>query len=116
MNTWAVGAEAKPRPSLGRRQQLRRAAQGEVEGCAVFWSALGPDAASMPVDDALHRSQPDTGTFEIVRRVEALEGAKELLHVFHLESRAVVADEIDDFVMGAGCWGLGVSCLSARPP
>jgi len=50
-----------------------------------------PDAPAVPVNNALHCSQPDTGTFEFGDGVQALERPKELVGIGHVESRAVVA-------------------------
>ena len=41
--------------------------------------------------DPLHGRQADAGAFEVVRRVQALEGAEQLVRVGHVEARAVVA-------------------------
>ena len=55
--------------------------------------ALGPHAAAVAVNDALHRGEANAGAGKICRRVQPLEGAKELAGVSHVEARAVVADE-----------------------
>lgn len=49
----------------------------------------------MPGDDALYGGEADTGSFEFAGRVQPLEDAKELAGVGHVETGAVVANEVD---------------------
>ncbi len=49
------------------------------------------------MDHALNNGQSDASALELVRPVQALENAEELVGVAHIESGAVVADEIDGF-------------------
>jgi hypothetical protein len=48
----------------------------------------------MFVDDALHDGKPDSGAFIILRPMEALEDAEQLVGIGHVESNAVVPDKI----------------------
>ena len=52
----------------------------EIERGAFIHEALGPDLAAMPVNDALHRGKPDSGTLEGIRLVQALEDAKKFVN------------------------------------
>ena len=56
----------------------------------------------MSDDDASHGSQSDAGAFEFVRAVESLENAEELIGIFHVEARAIVADEERCFAVAFG--------------
>src|SRR5207237_10066424 len=80
-----------PRPSY----DAPLARQGEVEGGALVHDALGPDPASMSLDDALHQGQADPRTFKLVRAVHTIEHLEELARVRHVEPDAVVSDEVD---------------------
>ena len=51
----------------------------------------------MSIDDAVHGRQTDTAAFEFVGAVEALKRSKQFLRVIHIESHAVVTDEINIF-------------------
>ncbi len=50
----------------------------------------------MTVHHALNSREANSGTFEVRNGVKALKGAKELGGVSHVESRAVVAHEVDE--------------------
>ncbi len=56
---------------------------------------LRPDAPAVALDDALHDRQADAGAFIFLRAVQPLEDAEELVGVAHVETGAVVADEIN---------------------
>jgi hypothetical protein len=43
--------------------------------------------------DALHRSQPYARAFERFGRVKALEYPEQLIHIRHIESDSIIADE-----------------------
>ena len=49
------------------------------------------------MDDALHDREADAGTFEILRAMQPLEHAEELVGVSHIEAGAIVADKDDLF-------------------
>src|SRR5262245_28140004 len=66
--------------------------EGEVERRALIDVRLGPDAAAVSIDDALHYGQPDAGAVEFTVVVETLECAEQFSGVSHIESRAVVTD------------------------
>src|SRR5712691_4345641 len=85
-----------PPSGLGLRHVAARffhaiGVEREVERGALARLGIGPDAAAVPVDDALDRRQPDPGALILVARVQALESAKELVGVRHVEAGAVVA-------------------------
>ena len=73
--------------------------QGEIEGGALIDLGFGPDAAAVAVQDALHQGQADAGALVIFHRMQALEDAKQLVGVLHVEADAVIADEIDGFAV-----------------
>ena len=67
--------------------------QAEEERRALVLRAVHPDLAAVALDDPPHDGQPHAGAFELIRAVQALEDAKQLVHVLHVEADAVVLDE-----------------------
>ena len=63
---------------------------------------LCPHAPPMPLHDSLHDRQTDAGALELLGAVEPLEDAKQLVGVFHLESRTVVPDEVRQLARAGG--------------
>ena len=53
----------------------------------------------MPVNDPLHNRQANAGALKFIGAVEALEDAKQLAHITHVKSGAVVAHKIDALVL-----------------
>jgi hypothetical protein len=49
----------------------------------------------MPADDALYGRKAYPGAFEIRRGMHTLERAEQVPGVFHIETRAIVTDEIN---------------------
>src|SRR4051794_31911983 len=66
----------------------------KVERRSLVDGPFGPDAAAVAMDDPLYRRQADPGALELGLVVEPLEGTEQLVGVRHVESRAVVADEV----------------------
>ena len=74
--------------------------------------------AAVPMYDPLNGGQADAGSLEFFEAVETLERAEELIGVSHVETGAVVADEIDAltlFVMSADR-DLGVGLFGGEFP
>jgi hypothetical protein len=46
------------------------------------------------MDDSLHDCQTHSGSLEFVVPVQALENAKELIRMLHVETSAIVPDEV----------------------
>ena len=67
--------------------------EGEVERRAFVNLRFGADVASMPMDDALDRRQPDACAFEFTDAMEALERSEQFIDIGHIEPRAIVTDE-----------------------
>src|SRR5881394_4631177 len=67
----------------------------EERGAAVHF-AVRPDAAAVPLDDALRQGQPHAGALEFVRPMEPLKHAEQLVGIAHVEPDAVIAHEVDD--------------------
>ena len=61
----------------------------------MSYRALSPHLASMPVNNALHRCQPDPGSRELGYIVKTLEGTEKLIDVSHVESDAVIPHKVD---------------------
>src|SRR4051812_24211809 len=67
--------------------------QGKVKGGAAIDPAVGPNASTMTVNDALDVGQTNAGAGKFRRGVEALESPEELACGGGVEPGAVVADE-----------------------
>jgi hypothetical protein len=71
--------------SVGEGERKRRAtAQGSVR----------PYPSAMPVHDALHDRQAHPGPFIVLGAMQALKDTEQFVGVFHVESRAIVLDEV----------------------
>ena len=57
--------------------------------------ALGPDPAAVPADDPLHGGKADAGAFELRVFMQPLKRVEQPGRVRHVESRAIVAQEVD---------------------
>ena len=73
--------------------------QGEPKRGALADGAFGPDSTAMTLDYSLDVRQPDTIAFEFVLRMQPLEDSEKLVGLLHVESRAVVANKGDHFVV-----------------
>src|SRR5215212_5970800 len=71
------------------------APEREVEGRPFAHLALGPDPASVPVDDARHRRQPYARSLELVLPVQPLEGPEQLVRVSLVEAGPVVPHKVN---------------------
>src|SRR3984893_598528 len=69
----------------------------EVECRALINRRFGPDSPAVAMDDALHDREADAGAFEILRAMQPLEHAEQLVGVSHIEASTIVADEDDLF-------------------
>ena len=68
---------------------------GKEERGALVWCRFGPYLSCVSTDDALYDCQPHTRPFVLIGSVKALEDAKKLIGVPHIEPCAVVPDEVD---------------------
>src|SRR5215471_12251517 len=68
--------------------------QREEKGRAFTNLSAGPNAAAMTLDNATDDGQSDTGAFEFLLAMHALKHAKQILRVAHVETGAVVPNEI----------------------
>src|SRR3970282_1860524 len=69
--------------------------QRKMESRARVHRALGPDPPAVPGEDARHDGQTHAGALELVRAVQPLEHAEQLVVVAHVEPGAVVLHAID---------------------
>src|SRR5690349_35911 len=53
----------------------------------------------MPLDDSLYRSESYSCSFELRCGMKALKGAKELIHVSHVESCAIVCNKVHSLLI-----------------
>src|SRR5581483_6460323 len=94
-----------------RESTARR--QAEPEARAFSRPALGPRAAAVPDDDAVHDGEAGARPGELVLRVQALEDLEELVGVRGIEARAVVLHAVD----GAAVLGAAADLdARVRPP
>ena len=61
----------------------------------MSYRALSPDPASMPVNNALHGCQSDSGAWELAYIMKTLEGTEKLIDISHVESDAVIPHKVD---------------------
>src|SRR5207248_630785 len=64
----------------------------KIKGRAFVDLTLGPGSAAVPVDDAPHIGQADANAIEFLGPVQALEHAKQLAGILHIETGPVVLD------------------------
>jgi hypothetical protein len=67
--------------------------QSEEKGRAALHFRLHANFATVPVNDALHRSQSNPGALKLILSMEPLENAEKLIGVFGIEAHAVITDE-----------------------
>src|SRR6266851_5163362 len=65
------------------------------EGRALALGSLRPNPAAMAANNALDGGQTDAASGEILRRVKPLESAEKLVDISHVETGAIIADEVD---------------------
>ena len=65
------------------------------KGRALALGSLRPNPAAMAMNDALDSRQADAASGEILRRVKPLESAEEFADIRHVETGAIIADEVD---------------------
>ena len=56
----------------------------------------------MPVNDAPHIGEPDTGALKLGLRMQALEHTEQLIRILHVEPHAVVANAAHGLAVTAG--------------
>src|SRR5580704_2647426 len=82
-----------PRSSPVGVAGLSSARQRKIKRSAFIYFRLRPDVAAMPLDNALHDGQANSGAFKGLDRVQTLKNAKELARVLHVKARAIVANK-----------------------
>jgi hypothetical protein len=68
---------------------------GEIKGGPAADVRLCPDISAMPSDNSLNYSQADAGTGVFLARMKSLERLKELIRILHIETSAIITDEIN---------------------
>src|SRR4026209_2045173 len=71
---------------------------GKEKCCALIYRAPRPDAPAVPVNDALHRCEPNACAWKFRHRMKALESPEQLTCIGHIEACAVITDEINCFI------------------
>src|SRR5687768_16360402 len=92
--------------------------KGKEKCCSHVNRTFCPDTSAMPVDDALDSGKPNTGARIIGRAMEALESSEQLIGISHIESSAIIADEIGwfpSFILDANL-DIGVLSLGCEFP
>src|SRR5450755_2388897 len=77
--------------------------EGEVDGRALAYVALGPCAASVPFDDLPDAGEADARAGEFAGRVQPLEWLEQLAHVEGVKAGAVVAHVAADRGISRRC-------------
>src|SRR5262245_45806169 len=77
------------------------ASQCKVKRRALVHCGLGPDAPTVAVDDALHNSEAHACALILLGAVQPLKDAEEPMSIAHVETYAVVFDEVDVLVVSA---------------
>src|SRR3989449_4522629 len=70
------------------------APQREIECRALVHGCFCPDAAAMPVNDALHNRETDSRSFVLLGAMKPLEDSKEFPHVLHVEADSIAFHDI----------------------
>src|ERR1700752_242694 len=73
--------------------------QREVKRGALIELPFSPDPPAVPRDDPLDDRQADAGAFKVLRAVQALEYAEQLVRITRVEPGAVVADVVNGLVV-----------------
>ena len=74
--------------------------QSELERRAFVRPRLGPDPATVFVDDALNGGQAQAVPGKLLCSMQAVQHAEEFVPALHVEADAVVAHEIDNAFLG----------------
>jgi hypothetical protein len=74
--------------------QFSGLSRGEAESGPFVHFGLSPNCSSMLLEDAIDSGQAYACSFEFAFVMEALENAKQLLGIFHVEAGPVVAHEM----------------------
>src|SRR5437588_2954135 len=93
---------------------LLKVREREVKGRSLFNRAFSPDAASMPIDDALNSRQANSCALEFIGSVKALERAEQLVGKSHLETSAIIADEKDCLTVSWLTPEIDLGCFALR--
>src|SRR6185436_12096416 len=83
----------------GLRFGAFQSGQGKEEGCSLVHRAFRPDAPAVSVNDPLDGGKTDAGPGKFGHGMQALKGAEQLSYISHVEARAVIADEINGFIV-----------------
>src|SRR5437867_1571095 len=73
--------------------------QREVDRGAFLDLSFGPDASAMPLDDSLYGGKPYAHAWKLREFVQPLEGREQLVHIRHVEARAIVSHVIGGFAL-----------------
>ncbi len=84
---------------LPHSRSLRRNCKCEIERRPSAHFSLRSNSSTVPVYDAVHNRKTDACAFKLVVTVKPLKCANELLHVLHVEARAIVPHEIGHFAI-----------------
>src|SRR5439155_22561845 len=85
-----------------------------MESRAVAQLRLGPDPATMFVDDALYGGQTQAVPGKLVGAMQAMEHAEEFVFVAHVKTDAIVVDEIHNAFLGLAAAGGDEGGLARR--
>src|SRR5919197_5945828 len=92
VSSMSCGLSSTSRMSTGCSGIACGSVQGETECRACIRLCLGPNRTAMAMDDALDNREAHAGAFILVRSMEPLEDAEELVGIFHPKPDTVVPD------------------------
>src|SRR5579863_10107032 len=85
--------------------------ENEEKRCSLVDRRLGPNSATVPLNDALHDRQANSSALEIAGLVQALKNSEKLFRVLHLEADPVVANKYNALAVLHGLSDLDHSVL-----
>ena len=77
------------------------AGDGEKERCPLPQFSLSPYRSPMPLDNSLDDGKPHARAFILVCTVQPLKDSEKAVGITHVETRAVVAHEVDRLPIGS---------------
>src|SRR5690349_4315364 len=102
-NATSAGLSSTNKISAGTSGIRFRPSESEEKRRALVGLRLGPDAAPVPVNDALHDGQTDTRALKILGAMQPLKHNEKFGRVLHVETGAVVADKINTLMVLGKC-------------
>jgi hypothetical protein len=65
----------------------------------LIYHPFGPHFPSMPMDDALYSSQPNSGALKLISPMQALKHPEKLVGILHVKPSAIIGNEYLDLIV-----------------